>query len=552
MPDHLMNPYWFIPMDKDQAPPTLTLAQWGVVPPRPDLLTGRIRLRVEVLTPLHVGGGIDTSTNGPLRPTYRHFYKRRRDGGDQPVVDGSTLRGCVRSYLEALTNGVAGAYVTEHPKQQGERHIGFWVGHPPGPGASQARRARFTERIDDLRPVFGDRGAPQAVSYPPHAFKPDSLGPRADDGDVSQIAVDPVTLLFGLVTTEARDGHGSREAHGLAGRVRFEDAWFTTSDLTNTTSLDIEGKASFGAPKIRRNWWYFKPQSIRRRHVRVPAIHGPVVNQSAEFVGGHLRGRKAYFHQDPARCVAWYKRHWVQPGAGQTALIDVPTEVVAAGKASEPFYVHFHDLPEPLLRLLIAGLSPTRMVRHKLGALRAFGFGSVRLVVDAVEVRAKGVDALDLTQPAWVERRDLTLAADGKQRDGADMERASVPEATLTFPTPDGGAPLTSPAAWARLRLIQGFPKDLSTWPTFAYPPYRQGVAAGLERGFANVLSANYVLGDHRDVAETAAEGETRLALDFISRNKAAVDIDYWQTTSPDYQRVAARAGLPTSTLPAK
>lgn len=509
--DHYMNPFWFVPMD-DQAPPNLTLQEWGVTTGhRHDLLTGYIELRLKTLTPLHVAGTVEAAPRRAM--SQRHVYRRHHRGENKhlPVVPGSSLRGMLRGYLEALTNGVASSFVQGYEKKKDDRHIGFWV------GKSDPEK---TNAHDGRRYKYGDRERVHHANWPPHVFPEQDLGPK--DG----LRVDPVTLMFGLVGW-AKDSDDKKDrVAALKGRIDVEDAWFHNDDLGFFESLDLDDKAAFGGAKPGKStWWYFTPGEIRERRVR----HFRV----AEFVGSQLRGRKFYFHQDPASCINFYRRNW-RP----QKLVAVRTEAVRPGAVSTPFRVHFTDLPRALVKLLLVGLFPSNGVRHKAGGLRPFGYGSIEFECDGVFLENGGLDALDLTKQSH--RPDQQLKDFATGGGGRNNSAGGNRELDLSY-QPNGmqAAYLTNEQAWTYLRLIGFCPAQIQhSERLFVYPPYRQGGNfSHIERGFARPVKAEEV--EHAVSGRLPIRSAPMLvgAVKALSERKkrVALDLDYYQHNARNF-----------------
>jgi CRISPR/Cas system CSM-associated protein Csm3 (group 7 of RAMP superfamily) len=66
---------------------------------RANLLTGRIELELEALSPVHVASGLMMLTDEARRPLVRELVRV----AGVPVVPGSSLKGCVRAAVEAIS-----------------------------------------------------------------------------------------------------------------------------------------------------------------------------------------------------------------------------------------------------------------------------------------------------------------------------------------------------------------------------------------------------------------------------------------------------------------
>jgi CRISPR/Cas system CSM-associated protein Csm3 (group 7 of RAMP superfamily) len=66
----------------------------------PSRRTGRLELTIEALTPVHVASGVIKLTDDLRRPLARDIVRV----GEQPVLPGSSVKGCIRSIAEAITH----------------------------------------------------------------------------------------------------------------------------------------------------------------------------------------------------------------------------------------------------------------------------------------------------------------------------------------------------------------------------------------------------------------------------------------------------------------
>lgn len=91
------KPYEFVALPDDQRPERKRPIGHDSV--RADLLTGRIELELEALSPIHVASGLMVLTGERQRPLVRELVRV----GGVPVVPGSSLKGCVRAVVEAIS-----------------------------------------------------------------------------------------------------------------------------------------------------------------------------------------------------------------------------------------------------------------------------------------------------------------------------------------------------------------------------------------------------------------------------------------------------------------
>lgn len=499
-----MNPYDFVPLPDGVARArTFTLEEFGA-----ERLSGTIHLRMKTLTPLHVAGPIQAPDKGAMRR--RCFYQQRDpQGREAPCVPGTSIKGALRAYVEALTNGWFSALQAHYEEEPKKRAMSFTV----------------VARDEQDKEVVLPRGY----------WVPE----RLERDDTGHERLDVASFLFGITLAGGSDGDESG-ARGRRGRVSFSDVYFNGQDLEEATSLDLDSDAAFGEPKPRRNnFWYFTPGHFLVQEKWTP--RGTVLRVLSPH-GERLRGRKFYFHQDPVRCVRWYKENW-----RWMKLMEVKTEVVRAGSLSQPFTLRFEGLPARLLQLLLFVLCPPGRTRHKLGALKPFGFGSVELVVNRLELDPVGLGLLDAA-PA---------SRDGNEHLEAAREAPPFIEAELL-----------NEQAWAWLRHILHCPEVMGERWLFVYPPYHQAGRDVSEKGFAKVLTT-------KDLPESVSEllnkkagkwnvpgvriGERdpklvaeiveRLAAD-ATRGKETIDLPTYQRRAQSYQTVCQVAGDPRAVVP--
>ena len=574
MSETLMNPFWFVPIRGETAR-RRTLAEWGVYDEltrtrrsTTALLTGEIHARIRVVTPVHVTGEIETGGRAMAR---RRLYRRFEPNAerDLPVIEGSTLRGTIRSYIEALTNGAASSYLTGHEHSSGDpkkgvyakrfrdRHVGFWVGPRPTEGLAgkdlvKAHKSTFSVH-GSKRHTFGDTSGVHRCDQPAGVFMPEKLGDRsgsdlAPSGEGQEpIRVDAPTLMFGLVTLAGNSEDGkswspNAPVPAIAGRVFFEDAWFDEAAATwGPNSLDLDTDAILGgANPSKSNWWYFERNEIRLRRIQQ--------HELAEFIGGQFRGRKFYFHQNPEQCLAWYLRHWKnnsRPACEVYRKIrEVETESIAVGSKSELFRIRFEELPRCLVELLVLALTPSCRVRHKLGALRPFGFGSVEFEIEDVLVEKVGPASLDLSsETAYAtDERLMELAKIGPAETNTDQQNRR--ELILA----DGdGSYLVDTQAWTYLRLISHLPEGrglTASHRLFVYPAFRSDRGTqDLDRGFALPVRAENlrsIPGNQPPIRN--ANAQERVLDRLWKSTKRAIDLDYYQLHSDNFEQVKAEA----------
>lgn len=313
-------------------------------------VSGYMELKITALTPVHILGKQDRDRNYK-RIFKNHFFQQN----GQCCIPGSSIRGMLRSFCEALTNGWVSQASEEYAKEKGKRHIGF-----KSFDKYKNKSRNITRTIDP------------AIPKPYHPF---SSGNNV---------IDIGSYIFGYVkqNPQENDPHPSWK-----GKIFVEDAMLDRQDLQEFTLLDIDNAFMGGAKPSKSNWWYFTPGYVVQRVIPNRK------RNNAEFIGDHYRGRKFYYHQDPKRCIDWYqdRRNW------QQRTFEYKVESLSPQKNTEPFRIYFERLPERLLSLLLALLFPGEM-RHKIGYGKAFGYGSMEFSVSSFKYRQDKVGVPDLLQ----------------------------------------------------------------------------------------------------------------------------------------------------------
>src|SRR5579884_3442398 len=100
----LPKPYAFVPFAPAGA---VTVAPIGHDRYQEELLTGSIQGTLVALSPLHVASGSIELTGGQPSLVKAHFRC-----GDRPAIPGSSLKGAIRSIVEAISDPPSCARVT--------------------------------------------------------------------------------------------------------------------------------------------------------------------------------------------------------------------------------------------------------------------------------------------------------------------------------------------------------------------------------------------------------------------------------------------------------
>ncbi|NTU50035.1 MAG: hypothetical protein HGA87_03950, partial [Desulfobulbaceae bacterium] len=128
---HKPNPFDFVPFV--ESGPNLYPIKDFVESDK--LLTGFITVRIKALTPVHIVGDQEAKDSTPTDPCEKAQGKRnykitkssffRRKG--TAFIPSSTIRGCLRSFIEAATNGWVSQFTPIYEQEGRKRKYGFKV-----------------------------------------------------------------------------------------------------------------------------------------------------------------------------------------------------------------------------------------------------------------------------------------------------------------------------------------------------------------------------------------------------------------------------------------
>lgn len=436
-----MNPFHFVPLPPNgpQALPPDIFSE-----PRYE---GCIEYSIEVKTALHLTG--KTTRNG------NHFEKKCfYENYGQKVIPGSSVRGMLAAFIEAVTGSDLRIFNRGDQEVSGRRlygkhydeanakncrHVGFLLAAPNHrlpektqtdtyihAGTSKTRQ--FHECHDTLPPSFG-----------------------------MDTVEDAARFLFGYVNARSEENRPS------AGRLFFEDVIVLNGiHLVTMPAWDLKQDAIMGGPNPRANTaWYFTPNSVPRLR-NVPNPKNPKKpNRVWEVLADKVRGRKFYFHQDPSNCHKKYEewKDWVlTKNKKETAMVEYHVEAIPAGATIQKGRIYFVDLPVSLLSLVAWAIALDNDMAHKLGGLKPFGFGSVKLQITGITFRAAN-----------------DLFAVQQQNPGLGAARRE----DLLF----------GPAYQSLKRILHWpSPTEMSHY-LFTYPPFNRHGATKEEKGFAQVAN---------------------------------------------------------------
>jgi hypothetical protein len=284
--------------------------------------TGRLICRLETLAPLCVGNRHDDSR--PNKPTeIRHYCV---DG--QPAIPGSSLRGCIGSLMETLSQS----------------------------------------SLRVLDSAFHD------------AFKaidPDLL-PWNDERE----ELTPAEQILGIAE-DLGNGEIGHSARNLASRISFSDARFAP----DAPALSLERKVLkvLGSPKptevphghkADRPSTYF--YDARPKAGEATPIDKNQANERLhEDPPPHPAGRKIYLRHDHVDA---------EDGTGRADGQNVAAELIPEG-ATLWFHLDFENLDDAELTLLRHALTPSKYFCHQLGVGKPLGLGKCRISIAGLFLR---------------------------------------------------------------------------------------------------------------------------------------------------------------------
>ena len=351
-----MNPFDFVPLRKDGPKPLPE-----EILNDHELYEGYIEYSIETLTPLHITNKI-ASSNDHARLSNKSF-NRERVGGP-PLIPGSAIRGMLLNFIETLT-GSDLSVITEGDEKNfpygknftgnwrdniENRHVGFKVqsgDHPNG------------KNLDPISYMHNSRIVNRS-RFECTPTLPSNYGLRKQ--------IDAATFLFGKV----------KDNNSIAGRLVFEDILLNDNMLADYEALDIIGDSVFGSPNPRANTaWYFLPRIDKT--TPSPRIRHTNYGDVWEVLAHRVRGRKFYYHQDPIACIDYYWRKWAKVNGGFSPLCKYRVQSIIENRVLPNGKLFFKSLPLKMVMLLRFAMELEPGMAHKLGALRPFGFGSIRI-----------------------------------------------------------------------------------------------------------------------------------------------------------------------------
>lgn len=339
---HNMNPFDFVPFADE--PMLKTIKEWFAVDNT--LVSGYLNVRIKALTPMHIVGKQTIENKNKLE---KSFFNRRNG---KAIIPGSSIRGMLRHFVETACNGWASQITEEYAKEPNKRKYGFKVIDVESKTAEDQNKNK--ENLD--------LALNEKYAVPANPNK-----------------IDLASFLFGFVPM--------KEGKAFAGRLTIEDASIQSDQIGFDDQYfipDLNSDAFMGgAHPSKSSWWYQKAQQIQ------------VDNNIVEFIGLGYRGRKFFYHQNPAQCIQWYFDSDNWPIDLERELYKFYMECFKAQCLSNTFRIYFEDLPKKLISFILFALSPGNKILHHLGYGKAYGYGTVQLIIDSGKFRGYDFDSLD-------------------------------------------------------------------------------------------------------------------------------------------------------------
>ena len=353
---HKPNPFDFVPFVKS-GPNLYPLKEFEV---SDKLLTGYLAVRIKSLTPVHIVGDQDADES---EIAMSNFLRRKGIA----FIPSSTIRGCLRSFIETATNGWVSQCTPCYKREKGKRKYGYKVIATSGMESDETKETLSLQKEYSMPRKAGE-------------------------------TIDIASFLFGYVA----ENEGA-----LKGRVFIEDAEIQEDNLGLSDDAgryqipDIRSAAFMGGSHpSASSWWYQYPHQIRLNAIKykdgAPVLENngdPLVG--VDFIGSGYRGRKFYYHQSPYESYAWYNNANNWPKDTNHKIYPIPIECLKPGAETKDFRIYFEEISESLLKILILALTPGSpgtqtgkpTLRHKLGYGKAYGYGSIEYTITGGRIR---------------------------------------------------------------------------------------------------------------------------------------------------------------------
>ncbi len=490
---HPPNPYDFVPFgDKPNLFKYEDLTSG-------ELYEGYIELYIQALTPVHIVGQQIPESEKRIKES--KFYRE----DNKAIIPSSTIRGMLRSFIEAVTDGWLGKYNQTYEKIKGSRKT---KGRHKGYNVFDS----YTIKIGDR--IWKNENYALSKKYRPK--RPLNQDP------FNEWELDISTFLFGQIFEKEDDNN---DAFSLKGRISIEDASINVENLSSKYFLpDIEGKSYLGGPSpSMSNWWYFTPKDIEYRTVDR--------KEFAEFIGNKYRGRKFYYHQDHNKCLEWYQNNWrklhyndrrnERINSDELPIIyKYKVEAMIENSKSDVFRIYFDGISNQLLNLITYSLALPLNIYHKIGFGKPFGFGSVKFSVE--EIRYRKYNSIN----------EIKIFENNNNN---NIDKKSMHYWGNSVNNIIKNKTIICQKCQEALFKIMNFKKGMNI--LFTYPPYnkeyfQQGIFMRIIDNIVDELVANKEIND----PSSMNLNEINKIIDKLySNNKKTIDFKFYQTKSKGY-----------------
>jgi hypothetical protein len=190
--------------------------------------------------------------------------------------------------------------------------------------------------------------------------------------DLKNAKITVAEQLFGFVEQRPTNEASPRQGLALAGRLRFSTGIFDRGPEGDLYLPEVTLKI-LASPKPPSPALYFRQQGNWARRA-----------ENLNPVQARPKGRKFYWHKSLAAGEPW--RHVPPPpGLAWSYLQQVRVRPVRSTVCFR-FDVHFDNLSDRELGLLLYALRPDEAFRHKLGMGKAIGLGKVRIDIQSLDL----------------------------------------------------------------------------------------------------------------------------------------------------------------------
>ncbi len=327
------NPYFFLPVTSgrpdNECVPFDDIAAGKTDNIRhdcyhPDFHSGKISCTLETVTPTFVGN----RHIGGIKSIRSGRYEHYKING-QLAFPANSLNGMIGSIMEALSRSAL-RVLDRTPYNE------------------KKKKSRYEDAYDAFSVLPDNK----------------NLLPWSSD----RTHLTPAERILG-VAAEETEGTKENKVSMLKGRIRFTDA---TSGQRDTERLPAQTLKILASPKPPNQYFYFHKAKNGDQDILLP------------------NGRKYYLHQQketiesrtPTKKLRWWETR--DPGHTKTIHQKIICRPVDE-KQKFHFDIHFNNLSDAELGLLLTALNPGKEFVHRLGLGKPFGLGSVRVSITKLD-----------------------------------------------------------------------------------------------------------------------------------------------------------------------